>query len=104
MLKYDADPTSELFLIVESHRIEDRDGQWVDIYLTLSAEPYTSIPSDITELGALVVCNAEGHIAEIAVLDEGIDCAYRFSHAENLQIARYVQEHFPGKRRNIGKY
>ncbi|WP_281887352.1 hypothetical protein [Paenibacillus sp. YYML68] len=93
MMTYGSVDVVELTLTILGHRMERRDEHWYDVELQLQAADPALVPESITELGALLVCTADGLLVDIAAQDEGRDCEYQFTESEKEQLRLYFREH-----------
>jgi len=94
MIKYGSDRITELNFVSFQPTIERRNEQWVDIALDFELAANTPAPDDLIDLSALVICTADGAIAQMIPLDEDCDCEYQFTAGEKEQIAAFInQEH-----------
>ncbi len=91
MLTYGSTDIQELQFVHLSHTLERRNEQWFDIYVSFDLIDPSLLPEGIEELGALLVCTANGLLVEIAPQDEGRDCEYQFTESEKEQLRRYFQ-------------
>lgn len=68
----------------------ERRGAFLDIYMQLDPGDQ-SWPEDLTEPGALVICDEAGVPIEYVVQSEGCDCEYRFTEDEKEQLRNYMK-------------
>lgn len=92
MIKYGLDRITELSFRSFRPAIERRDEQWVDIILRFELAPESEMPDDLIDLTALVICTADGTIAQIVPHDEGCDCEYQFTAGEKEQITAFIMQ------------
>jgi len=69
----------------------ERRGPFLDIYMQLEPDGQRW-PDDLTEPGALVICDETGNPIDYVVQSEGCDCEYRFTESEKEQLRRYIAE------------
>jgi len=91
MIKYGLDRVDEMKFASFQPTIEKRDDMWIDIELTVTLSPDTPVPDDLIDFSILVICAANGHIAQMVPLDEGCDCEYQFTPAEKDQLRQYIE-------------
>jgi hypothetical protein len=71
----------------------ERRGQWVDVHLELRLAEGETLPEGLTDPSVLAICLPEGDIVQVALLDEGIDCEFQLTPAEEAFVRDYVREH-----------
>ncbi|GAA3407247.1 hypothetical protein ACFFNY_00685 [Paenibacillus hodogayensis] len=90
MIKFDAELYFEAELKPYAPVVERR-GPLIDIYVKLAAGDGAAWPADLTEPGALVVCDPDGQPIHYVVLEEGCDSEYGFTDREKQQLMRYME-------------
>lgn len=91
MIKYGSDRITELKFKDFYPRIERRDHQWVDIVLRPELSEQTTLPDDLIDFTALVICTTNGTVVQILPQDEDCDCEYQFTFSEKEQIRAFVE-------------
>ncbi|MFF2155492.1 hypothetical protein ACFVVQ_09285 [Paenibacillus chitinolyticus] len=92
MNKYGSDNWQDHRFTLACTEVERR-GQWLDIHLALHPEEGETLPEELQDPSVYVICNLEGTIVQIILLDEGCDCEYQFTPGEKEKIARFLEEH-----------
>lgn len=90
MIKYGSDQYTELKFTGFKADVEKRDP-WIDIYLQFEVDNATPIPSDLTDISALIICNSLGTIIQFVAQDVGCDCEYEFTEAEKAQMSEFIK-------------
>ncbi|MDF2964467.1 MAG: hypothetical protein K0S39_6202 [Paenibacillus sp.] len=92
MIQYGSEQITDLNFQQIRAFIEPRDSQWVDVELHFELGPGSMLPSDLSDLTALLICTRRGDIFQIVPQDEGRDCEYQFTETEKAQLRLYYEE------------
>ncbi|WP_168122642.1 hypothetical protein [Paenibacillus sp. HB172176] len=90
MIKYGLDHYAELQFISFEGTLEQRDHQWIDIFLQPKLSESTPVPDDIIAFSILVICTHDGTVVQMIPQDEDCDCEYGFTADEKAQITAFV--------------
>ncbi|MCR8631821.1 MULTISPECIES: hypothetical protein [Paenibacillus] len=91
MIQYGSEHNADLKFLQLQASIEVRDSQWVDVELSFELSEDSLMPTDLTDLTALLVCTRSGEIFQIVPQDEGRDCEYQFTEAEKVQLRQFYE-------------
>lgn len=91
MIRYGDESWTELRFTGFEYKAEKRDGQWVDVTLTVEVSDETPLPPDLTDFAILAVCTHRGDPIQLVTLDEGCDSEYQLTDGEKTQINAFVQ-------------
>ncbi|BBI33691.1 hypothetical protein [Cohnella abietis] len=91
MIRYGDEAWAELKFTKFAYKIEKRDNQWVDVYLTVETAEATPLPLDIIDFKIMVICTHEGHPIQLVTLDEDCDCEYQLTEWEKDQINAFIR-------------
>lgn len=86
---------SEKYFESELHIFQpvvERREPYIDIYLRLKLIVREDEHHDLSDPGALIICNADGKPIQFVVLEEGCDSEYRFTDLEKDQLWRFVEQ------------
>ena len=67
-------------------------GPWLNVYILFEIKNVEILPEGLTEPSALAVYDKDGELQEIIAHDEGVDCEYKFTDKEKVQITDYLQK------------
>ncbi|EIT85617.1 hypothetical protein A374_10288 [Fictibacillus macauensis ZFHKF-1] len=66
--------------------------QWINVYVQFDGSEDTVYPSDLQEPSGLVVFDATGELHDMIVLNEGVDCEYKFTDREKEQLLTFIKQ------------
>ncbi|MCS7461083.1 hypothetical protein N0M98_13095 [Paenibacillus doosanensis] len=91
MIQYGSVDVKEMQLIRLRASIDLRDEQWIDVEIRFGVGNADTIPDDVTDLTALLICTYSGGVAQIVPQDGGIDCEYQFTPGEKEQLLAFYE-------------
>lgn len=91
MLRYGDEIWTELIFAGFNAQFERRDGQWIDVTLTVELDERTPLPGDVQDFAIVAICTHKGDPIELAVTEQGCDSEYQLTAFEKEQLFVYLR-------------